>query len=88
MDGTKPASSVLSKRLNFLEKPMGIGIWELLLLFLIVVLLFGTKKLRNIGGDLGSAIRSFRGAMQEGDEATPGQTINAEAVSEKNGSAG
>ncbi len=47
---------------------MGIGIWELLLLFLIVLLLFGTKRLRNIGGDLGSAIKSFRSALHE-DEA-------------------
>jgi sec-independent protein translocase protein TatA len=44
---------------------MGIGIWELVLLFLIVLLVFGTKRLRGIGGDLGSAIRSFRGAMNE-----------------------
>jgi len=47
---------------------MGIGIWELVLLFLIVLLLFGTKRLRNIGGDLGSAIRSFRTAMNESEE--------------------
>ena len=47
---------------------MGIGVWELVLLFLIVLLLFGTKRLRNIGGDLGTAIKSFRSAMSEGDE--------------------
>ena len=35
----------------------GISIWSLLLIFAIVLLLFGTKKLRNIGGDLGSAIK-------------------------------
>ncbi|NBS16567.1 MAG: twin-arginine translocase TatA/TatE family subunit [Gammaproteobacteria bacterium] len=46
---------------------MGIGIWELLLLFMIVLLLFGTKRLRNIGGDLGSAIKSFRSAMHDQD---------------------
>jgi sec-independent protein translocase protein TatA len=44
---------------------MGIGVWELVLLFLIVLLLFGTKKLRNIGGDLGSAIKSFRSALND-----------------------
>lgn len=49
---------------------MGIGVWELLLLFMIVLLLFGTKRLRNIGGDLGSAIKSFRTAMNE-DDKTP-----------------
>lgn len=47
---------------------MGISIWQLLIILLIVALLFGTKKLRNIGGDLGSAIKSFRGAMKEGDD--------------------
>ena len=44
---------------------MGIGVWELVLLFLIVLVLFGTKRLRNIGGDLDTAIRSFRSAMNE-----------------------
>jgi sec-independent protein translocase protein TatA len=42
---------------------MGLSIWHLLMVLLIVALLFGTKKLRNIGGDLGSAIRSFKQAM-------------------------
>ena len=50
---------------------MGIGIWELVLLFMIVLLLFGTKRLRNIGGDLGSAIKSFRSAMNDQDEGKP-----------------
>jgi sec-independent protein translocase protein TatA len=47
------------------EVVMGIGVWELVLLFLIVLVLFGTKRLRNIGGDLGTAIKSFRSAMNE-----------------------
>jgi sec-independent protein translocase protein TatA len=46
---------------------MGIGIWELVLLLLIVLLLFGTKRLRNVGGDLGSAIKSFRSALNAPD---------------------
>ncbi|MDD1648963.1 MAG: twin-arginine translocase TatA/TatE family subunit [Methylococcaceae bacterium] len=46
---------------------MGIGVWELVLLFLIVLVLFGTKRLRNIGGDLGSAIKGFRSAMNDPD---------------------
>jgi sec-independent protein translocase protein TatA len=46
---------------------MGIGVWELVLLLLIVLVIFGTKRLRNIGGDLGSAIKSFRSAMSEPD---------------------
>jgi len=46
----------------------GVGFSELLLLFVIVVLLFGTKKLSNLGADLGSAIRGFRQAMNEGSQ--------------------
>ncbi len=44
---------------------MSFGITELLIILVIVVLLFGTRKLRNMGGDLGSAIRSFRKAVNE-----------------------
>ena len=47
----------------------GFSIWHWLIVLLVVVLLFGTKKLRNVGSDLGSAIRSFRKGMQE-DEST------------------
>ena len=47
---------------------MGISIWQLLIVLVIVLLLFGTKKLRNMGGDLGAAIRNFRGAVKEGEE--------------------
>ncbi|MCG6867192.1 MAG: Sec-independent protein translocase subunit TatA [Gammaproteobacteria bacterium] len=43
----------------------GISIWQLLIVLAIVVLLFGTKKLRNIGGDLGTAIKNFKGSMKE-----------------------
>lgn len=45
---------------------MGISIWQLLIVLVIVLLLFGTKKLRNIGSDLGGAIRGFRSSMKEG----------------------
>lgn len=45
-----------------------IGIWELLLILVIVLLLFGAKKLRNIGNDLGSAVKGFRSAMRDGEE--------------------
>ena len=47
---------------------MGISVWQLAIVLAIVLLLFGTKKLRHIGGDLGSAIRSFRGAVKEGND--------------------
>jgi twin arginine-targeting protein translocase, TatA/E family len=44
----------------------GISIWQLIIIAVIVVLLFGTNKLRNLGSDLGSSIRGFKKAM--GDE--------------------
>ncbi|MGB5277943.1 MAG: Sec-independent protein translocase subunit TatA [Gammaproteobacteria bacterium] len=49
---------------------MGISIWQLLIVLGIVILLFGTKKLRNLGGDLGSAVKSFKGAIKEGADDT------------------
>ena len=47
---------------------MNFGIWELVIILVIVALLFGTAKLRNIGGDLGSALRSFRSALKDDHE--------------------
>jgi sec-independent protein translocase protein TatA len=46
----------------------GISIWSLLLILAIVILLFGTKKLRNVGNDLGGAIRSFKKAVKDEDK--------------------
>ena len=46
---------------------MGISIWQLLVVLLIVALVFGTKKLRTIGGDLGSAVKGFRSAIKESE---------------------
>lgn len=47
---------------------MGPSIWQLLIVLAIVLLLFGAKRLRNVGGDLGSAIKGFRGAMKDKEE--------------------
>jgi len=44
------------------------SIWHWLVVLIIVLLIFGTKKLRNIGSDLGGAIKSIKQAMKEGDE--------------------
>ena len=46
----------------------GISIWQLLIILVIVVLLFGTKRLKNIGSDLGEAIRGFRSSMSNSDK--------------------
>lgn len=57
----------------------GISIWQLLIILLIVVMLFGTRRLRNIGGDLGSAVKGFKKALNS-DEA---DTRAGESVDEK-----
>jgi sec-independent protein translocase protein TatA len=45
----------------------GLSIWHWLIVLLIVALVFGTKKLRNIGNDLGSAVKGFKDGMKDGD---------------------
>ena len=47
----------------------GISIWQLLIILAIVVMLFGTKRLRGLGSDLGSAIKGFKKSMQDDDTA-------------------
>ena len=47
----------------------GLSIWHWLIVLLVVVLIFGTKKLRNIGQDLGGAVKGFKEGMKSGDEA-------------------
>lgn len=55
---------------------MGISIPQLLIILLIVALLFGTKKLRSIGSDLGSALKGFRSAVKDEDNDTAKQKEN------------
>jgi sec-independent protein translocase protein TatA len=52
---------------------MGIGMRELIIILLVVLVIFGTKKLRTIGSDLGGAVSGFKKAMKEGD--TEGQEV-------------
>ena len=60
----------------------GISVWQLLILLLIVVLVFGTKRLRNIGSDLGGAIKGFRKGMEEEpEENEPEKISNVESTS-------
>ncbi|MFA9441485.1 Sec-independent protein translocase subunit TatA [Uliginosibacterium sp. sgz301328] len=60
-----------------------LSIWHWLIVLVIVMLVFGTKKLRNIGQDLGGAVRGFKEGMREG-EATgttpPSQQIDSKTV--------
>jgi len=68
------------------------SIWHWLIVLLVVVLVFGTKKLRNLGSDLGSAVRGFREGMKSEEDKsaqakaeippTTGQTIEGEARKE------
>ena len=46
----------------------GIGIWQLLIILAIVLLLFGAKRLRNLGTDLGASVKGFREAMKDGEK--------------------
>ena len=47
---------------------MGPSIWQLLIVLVIVVLLFGTKRLKNIGSDLGGALKGFKKAVNDGEK--------------------
>jgi len=59
------------------------SIWHWLIVLLVVVVIFGTKKLRNIGSDLGGAVRGFKEGMKgandvaDADAATPPQQVTA-----------
>jgi len=57
----------------------GISIWQLLIVLAIVLLIFGTKRLKGLGGDMGSAIKSFKKAVNENDE----ETLDSEQKSEQ-----
>ena len=61
------------------------SIWHWLIVLLIVVLVFGTKKLKNIGNDLGGAVKGFKDGMKEGgtnadSSAAAGQVANQQAT--------
>ena len=68
---------------------MGPSIWQLVIVLVIIVLIFGTKKLRNMGSDLGGAMKSFKSAINEKDEErekaeqkSEGRTIEGSATTE------
>lgn len=66
----------------------GISIWQLLIILAIVVLLFGSKRLRTIGGDLGSAIRGFRKSIQETEDDTEQLEVADRQLEAKTGGGG
>ena len=67
------------------------SIWHWLVVLLIVVLVFGTKKLKNIGSDLGGAVKGFKDGVRDGGaagapgtEAVPPQQVNANKANDAN----
>lgn len=58
----------------------GISIWQLLIVLAIVVMLFGTKRLRTLGSDLGSAVKGFRSSMQDEDSKEDPSATEADTV--------
>lgn len=68
---------------------MGLSIPHLLVVLAIVIIVFGTKRLRNLGADLGGAIKGFRSAVKDGEEDKKvvddeGDAIDGEVTSKKN----
>lgn len=69
----------------------GISIWQLLIILAIVLVLFGAKRLRNVGSDLGAAVKGFKSAVKEGDDQTEakeqietqGRTFDAEVTAKQ-----
>ncbi len=53
----------------------GISVWQLLIIFAIIILLFGTKKLRNLGSDLGGAVKGFKKSLSD-EEKTDENTVS------------
>jgi len=60
---------------------MGISIWQLLIILAIVLVLFGAKRLRNLGTDLGSAVKGFKTSMKE-EETKPDDAADPEQIEE------
>jgi sec-independent protein translocase protein TatA len=58
---------------------MGIGFRELLVILVIVLLVFGAKKLKTIGSDLGAAVRGFKKSMSDGDSEESMKQLKADA---------
>ncbi len=61
---------------------MAVGPWQLLIILLIVVMIFGTKKLKNIGSDLGGAIKGFKEGMREGGSDSPAAAAGGERITQ------
>lgn len=59
------------------------SIWHWLIVLLIVVMVFGTKKLKNMGSDLGGAVKGFKDGMKDGQSDTPPQQVTGNPAADK-----
>ena len=57
---------------------MGISIWQLLIILAIVLLLFGTKRLKNMGGDIGGAIKNFKSSVKNEEASSTAESDKPE----------
>ncbi len=60
------------------------SIWHWLIVLLVVVLIFGTKKLKNIGSDLGGAVKGFKDGMKDGSADAPAQQVSHNKAQDPN----
>jgi sec-independent protein translocase protein TatA len=65
----------------------GISVWQLLIILLIVVMIFGTKRIRGLGSDLGAAIKGFRSSVSSDDETEGKKDEGGDAESASEGDA-
>ena len=56
------------------------GIWKMLILLAIILLIFGTKKLKNLGSDLGGAVKGFKSAMDDGKDSLKADEVASEGT--------
>ncbi|MBA4343431.1 MAG: twin-arginine translocase subunit TatA [Methylibium sp.] len=60
------------------------SIWHWLIVLLVVVLIFGTKKLKNMGSDLGGAVKGFKDGMKDGGADAPAQQVTSNKAADSN----
>ncbi len=62
----------------------GLSIWHWLIVLVVVIAVFGTKKLRNVGSDMGAAVKGFKDGVKDGSTDTPQQVANTNKAADPN----
>ncbi|MGM9514695.1 Sec-independent protein translocase subunit TatA [Roseateles sp. DB2] len=62
----------------------GLSIWHWLIVLVVVVMVFGTKKLRNVGSDLGAAVKGFKDGVKDGSADAPAQQVSHNKAQDPN----